>query len=1016
MSTINQAAFLPQKGTSFETGFTGMDFLSMEVFSSVHPGDRKRSATGSESRFLATASDEARMGFMKSNHSLLLTGILILAVYTPPVVAGEYHDDFHPDVDPGYISEACTDRYFTGILDEKVWCGCDQQWACPAIPICDAGFRRQNIAPALVPPIYVCKYSGISKEPDNKSVEVPKQDSRKTLRGWSDIHEHQFANLAYGGSVFWGSPFHDKGINSALPWCDYTHEYTFVNSLGLPQISGWYPELGSPIHGYGLIDQLIWGFTNNMAASSSPFNFHNPAGTGPFDGWPHYFQGGHQQMYYKWLERAYQGGLRLLVNLAVNNKVLCEGSFHRSDLAPASVSDNSCRDMNGPFDDDDTFSSTVDHQIAGMKKLAAYIEGLDNIPGNGWYQIVESAEQARDAIREGKMAVIIGIEVDTLFGCVPGAEGCDVDYLKEQIDKYWDKGVRYIFPVHFYDNAFTGGAWYNGLFVATDLLDGGLFKILPDLPKGWDCYEEGYRHVNSEAADLLGLLPPAADEYDYADCNAKGLTDIGEELLYQLIHKDMIIDIDHLPLVSLHGYTQNGDGSISLPVVPGGGQEKGALEIFEDLDNELGYSYPVHSGHPQVMDKPVSEFQQDTETIKRIRDIGGIASVNMARGRCYTTHEFVNGYPDGTFKDRHVKGYYEVVDLMEELTGEDAPFYGDGFPGISLISDMGAFLDETGPRFWRNAEGEIVDDPYKKDCFDNQTPKLNASRLQYPFEPYDETIATGKFYRQKTGARTFDFNADGLAHIGLMPDQLEDVRQNIKYTGKLCEDPGAGCDVDLDPLFNSAETFIRMWERIENCTPDGAPPVPVIDPLPTVNGVCSATVTAIPTALDNCAVPYGSEVFATTNDPLEYTDQGVHTITWTYEDEQGNTSSQLQTVSVIDDIPPVIDHLSVSPDVLWPPNNKMVSVAVTIDASDNCDAAPFCRITAVGSNEPVSGNSSKRKAVDWEVTGDLELGLRAERKGSGEDRLYDIEVTCSDYVGNATTVHAEVRVPHDQRK
>ena len=73
------------------------------------------------------------------------------------------------------------------------------------------------------------------------------------------------------------------------------------------------------------------------------------------------------------------------------------------------------------------------------------------------------------------MAVVIGIEPDTLFGCTPGAEGCTGTYLKEQIAHYKEKGVRYIFPVHFYDNAFTGGAYYNDLFYLTDFFDTELF-------------------------------------------------------------------------------------------------------------------------------------------------------------------------------------------------------------------------------------------------------------------------------------------------------------------------------------------------------------------------------------------------------------------------------------------------------------------------------------------------------------------------------------------------------------
>src|SRR5690606_29128629 len=62
---------------------------------------------------------------------------------------------------------------------------------------------------------------------------------------------------------------------------------------------------------------------------------------------------------------------------------------------------------------------------------------------------------------KGDMAVILGIETSDLFDCrlVPRADSptCDDTYLLQQLDHYYDLGVRVLFPVHKYDNAFSAG-------------------------------------------------------------------------------------------------------------------------------------------------------------------------------------------------------------------------------------------------------------------------------------------------------------------------------------------------------------------------------------------------------------------------------------------------------------------------------------------------------------------------------------------------------------------------------
>ena len=52
------------------------------------------------------------------------------------------------------------------------------------------------------------------------------------------------------------------------------------------------------------------------------------------------------------------------------------------------------------------------------------------------------------------------------------------------------------------------------------------------------------------------------------------------------------------------------------------------------------------------------------------------------------------------------------------------------------------------------------------------------------------------------GTRTFDYNNDGLANIGLYPDFIADLHQ-IGLSNQ-----------DLNPLFHSAEAYVRMWESV----------------------------------------------------------------------------------------------------------------------------------------------------------------------------------------------------------
>ncbi|MDA0972574.1 MAG: HYR domain-containing protein [Bacteroidetes bacterium] len=109
---------------------------------------------------------------------------------------------------------------------------------------------------------------------------------------------------------------------------------------------------------------------------------------------------------------------------------------------------------------------------------------------------------------------------------------------------------------------------------------------------------------------------------------------------------------------------------------------------------------------------------------------------------------------------------------------------------------------------------------------------------------------------------------------------------------------------------------------------DVTTPVPDVPSLPTLTGECSVSVGVIPTATDNCV----GTLPATSTDPMTYSTQGTYTITWLFEDGNGNSATQSQTVIVDDTTTPVPDVPSLSALT----GDCSVSVGVIPTATDNC--------------------------------------------------------------------------------
>jgi hypothetical protein len=159
---------------------------------------------------------------------------------------------------------------------------------------------------------------------------------------------------------------------------------------------------------------------------------------------------------------------------------------------------------------------------------------------------------------------------------------------------------------------------------------------------------------------------------------------------------------------------------------------------------------------------------------------------------------------------------------------------------------------------------------------------------------------------------------------------------------------------------------------------------------------------------------------------------GTTTVTFTAQDDSGNSSTCAASVLVEDTTRPELAAFSVSPTVLRPPNHKLVPISVsTLQASDVCDAAPRIRCSVTSSEWP-NGLGDGNTPIDivfdgqpiatqgtgsrWIETtagsGKFTLQLRAERSGWGWGRVYLEHCVAVDAANQPSTGRtAAVRVP-----
>jgi hypothetical protein len=491
------------------------------------------------------------------------------------------------------------------------------------------------------------------------------------VRGIVDLHNHLTAFEFMGGNVHCGKPWSRYGITDALVDCP-DHE---PNGLG--------------------------AWLENVVSGAYPTLTHDTKGWPTFKDWPKYDSLTHEAQYYKWLERAWRGGLRIYTNLFVNNAALCE-------IYP--LKHNSCNDMD-----------QVRIQSKAIHDLQDFIDDQNGGPGKGWFRIVTDEQQARSVVEQGKLAVVLGVEVSQPFNCgikqnVPQCSKADID---AGLDELYGMGVRRMFVCHKFDNALCGVRFDEETKGA--VVNAGNFYMTGRFWEAETCKTPWHDNtISFEADDLAGplkaLLPPDVTLPIYPaapHCNIHGLTDLGQYAIQGMMARHMMIDVDHMGVKSI-------DQSLSL------------LEANH---------YPgVVSGHSWL----------DPHFYGRILALGGIAG------------------PYGNGTDQFVSDW---------RTLRSTPNY-PGALGVGF--DTGGFGAQPPPR----ADA--------------------ASRpLRYPFQTFDGGSTVD---RQRTGDRVFDLNVDGMAHIGMMPDWLADLRIAA----------GPDADAIIHDMSRGAEVYLDTWKATQD--------------------------------------------------------------------------------------------------------------------------------------------------------------------------------------------------------
>lgn len=677
--------------------------------------------------------------------------------------------------------------------------------------------------PALWIPLVAAAHA--QPQPVAEPSVAPVTDVTETLPspvvGLADLHLHQWAELSYAGRWYFG--------DAAGPAPMALSECGDISDRPKPpkQRHGTFTDILGP--GFGLLGSKL-GMRDERSDDVRPR--HPSPGASNWDqypnwlGWPTSDSVAHQQIWEGWIRLAHNGvpvlyflsqnpqissiekglerfyadyeanmdaaakegavGVNLIVVSLVHNNLACRQQVDKRAL----------RGNPGLCNDMDAVKKQYDAAIYWANENA------------DWAQIVTNPQEARSVIAQGKLAVVLSMEVADILGpsesigdgrfvdgyigaakLIATSDDPSDDDIRQAIDNYLDTmpAISTIQLTHQLDSSFAGAAYIVNTFVQHQKWRDSHGKVegqqkCAKVARDWkwkgdesvhyaECLASatqtpGRTALSSTLARLFQSSPPkpfriprkyerAAKEHDpHVYHNPYGLSSHGELLVDVMRRRGMVIDTSHLSRSGMKGLVNY-------------------LETVENIEDSPPTPLLISHTYPNEISVLQREQNVDRESLAMLEDRGTMVGVRP--GDDWPELAKVDGPFADVLKSHDCTGTSVAAALFLEEVGKSGV-------DVTWGTDLNGFINQPSPT-------QMVRPPTtQRAACSERVPSIGS----------------------EVGQR-------GLAHIGLLPQMQMEAIATV---------PGSEQRRAMQSALNSAPAYIELWEQAWCAQPDVSCPEP----------------------------------------------------------------------------------------------------------------------------------------------------------------------------------------------